>query len=283
MPHFSLGSGVRNGQDRPADGGVNAIALMSTNPWSARPSVKPFVRRQKNDAADAEAIAEAASRPTMRFVAVKTEEQQARSMILRTRYLLVRQRTQLVNALRGHLAEHGIVAAQGIAKVKVLATAMRDTGSLHRSCTSWARDTSIILPALMSRSRSSTRYCGAPPRTMRRRSVSRACRADHRRGNRGLCAADGDLQARPRLCCLARSRPSATHDGRLAEAGTYVKDGAARHPSPADHRRHDRRQMGSPQRRGQGVVAGPNAGPEAAIGGGHCPGQQDGSFGLGDA
>src|ERR1044072_2579062 len=85
--------------------------------------VKPFVRRQKNDAADAEAIAEAASRPTMRFVAVKTEEQQARSMTFRTRDLLVRQRTQLVNALRGHLAEHGVVAAQGLAKVKVLATA----------------------------------------------------------------------------------------------------------------------------------------------------------------
>jgi transposase len=62
--------------------------------------VKPFVRRQKNDAADAEA----ASRPTMRFVAVKTEEQQARSVIFRTRDLLVRQRIQLVNALRGHLA-----------------------------------------------------------------------------------------------------------------------------------------------------------------------------------
>lgn len=93
--------------------------------------VKPFVRRQKNDAADAEAIAEAASRPTMRFVALKTEEQQARSMTFRTRDLLVRQRTQLVNALRGHLAEHGIVAAQGLAKVKVLASAMQDTGSLH--------------------------------------------------------------------------------------------------------------------------------------------------------
>jgi len=92
--------------------------------------VKPFVRRQKNDAADAEAIAEAASRPTMRFVALKTEEQQARSMIFRTRDLLVRQRTQLGNALRGHLAEHGIVAAQGLAQVKALATAMR-TSSLH--------------------------------------------------------------------------------------------------------------------------------------------------------
>ena len=75
--------------------------------------VKPFVKRQKNDTSDAEAIAEAAARPTMRFVAVKTEEQQARSMIFRTRDLLVRQRTQLINALRGHLAEHGVIAPQG--------------------------------------------------------------------------------------------------------------------------------------------------------------------------
>jgi len=88
--------------------------------------VKPFVKRQKNDAADAEAIAEAASRPTMRFVAVKSEEQQARSMIFRTRDLLVRQRTQLINALRGHLAEHGVVAPQGTAHVKRLADVIGD-------------------------------------------------------------------------------------------------------------------------------------------------------------
>jgi transposase len=66
--------------------------------------VKPFVKRQKNDAADAEAICEAASRPTMRFVAVKTEEQQSRAMLFRTRDLLVRQRTQLINALRDFVA-----------------------------------------------------------------------------------------------------------------------------------------------------------------------------------
>ena len=88
--------------------------------------VKPFVKRQKNDAADAEAIAEAASRPTMRFVAVKTEEQQARAMLFRTRDVLVRQRTQLINALRGHLSEHGVVAAQGTANVKVLEAAVED-------------------------------------------------------------------------------------------------------------------------------------------------------------
>jgi transposase len=91
--------------------------------------VKPFVKRQKNDAADAEAIAEAASRPTMRFVAVKNEAQQARAMLFRTRDLLVRQRTQLINALRGHLAEHGIVATQGPTNVKALAQAVEDFGA----------------------------------------------------------------------------------------------------------------------------------------------------------
>ena len=80
--------------------------------------VKPFVKRQKNDAADAEAICEAASRPTMRFVAVKTREQQAQGMLFHTRDLLVRQRTQTINALRGHFAEFGVVAPQGPAHVE---------------------------------------------------------------------------------------------------------------------------------------------------------------------
>ena len=86
--------------------------------------VKPFVKRQKNDAADAEAICEAAQRPTMRFVAVKSEEQQGRAMLFRVRELLVRQRTQAINALRGHLAEFGLVAPKGPAHVARLAIAL---------------------------------------------------------------------------------------------------------------------------------------------------------------
>jgi 2-polyprenyl-6-methoxyphenol hydroxylase-like FAD-dependent oxidoreductase len=82
--------------------------------------VKPFVKRQKNDAVDAEAICEAAQRPGMRFVAVKTEEQQASGMVFRTRDLLVRQRTQLTNALRGHLTEYGWVAPKGRAQMELL-------------------------------------------------------------------------------------------------------------------------------------------------------------------
>ena len=88
--------------------------------------VKPFVKRQKNDAADAEAIVEAALRPTMRFVAVKTEDQQARAMLFRTRQMFVGQRTQMINALRGHLAERGLVAATGTAQLKRLADAIED-------------------------------------------------------------------------------------------------------------------------------------------------------------
>ena len=75
--------------------------------------VKPFVKRQKNDAADAEAICEAATRPTMRFVAVKSEETQGAAMVFRIRELLIRQRTQAINALRGHLGEFGQVVPQG--------------------------------------------------------------------------------------------------------------------------------------------------------------------------
>lgn len=76
--------------------------------------VKPYVKRQKNDAADAEAICEAATRPSMRFVPVKSEAQQASAVVFRARDLLVRQRTQCINALRGHLAEYGYVLPKGI-------------------------------------------------------------------------------------------------------------------------------------------------------------------------
>src|SRR3954470_12032038 len=75
--------------------------------------VKPFVKRQKNEVADAEAICEAAQRPGMRFVPVKDEAQQANTVVFRARDLLVRQRTQCINALRGHLAEYGHVVPQG--------------------------------------------------------------------------------------------------------------------------------------------------------------------------
>src|SRR5881275_1011713 len=90
--------------------------------------VKAYVKRNKNDAADAEAICEAVQRPTMRFVAVKTAEQQAAQLLHRGREQLVRQRTMLVNALRAHLAEFGMVAAQGLRNVGELIAIVRDDG-----------------------------------------------------------------------------------------------------------------------------------------------------------
>ena len=82
--------------------------------------VKPYVKRGKNDAADAEAICEAMSRPTMRFVPVKTAEQQAALMLAGTRDRLIRTRTQLTNTIRGYAAEFGLTAAKGLDKIEPL-------------------------------------------------------------------------------------------------------------------------------------------------------------------
>jgi transposase len=88
--------------------------------------VKAYVKRNKNDAADAEAICEAVHRPTMRFVRAKSAEQQGRLMQHRARDLLLRQQTQVINALRAHLAELGIVAAQGREGLKQLLAIIAD-------------------------------------------------------------------------------------------------------------------------------------------------------------
>jgi transposase len=88
--------------------------------------VKAYVKRGKNDAADAEAICEAVTRPNMRFVPVKSTEQQGVLVLHRARELLVRQRTMLVNGLRAHMAEFGIIAPQGIQQVPKLVAVLED-------------------------------------------------------------------------------------------------------------------------------------------------------------
>ena len=87
--------------------------------------VKAYVRRQKNDAADAEATCEAVTRPTMRFVPIKSAERQGVLVLHRTRELLVRQRTMLTNAIRGHCAEFGMIVAQGARRVSELVEQLR--------------------------------------------------------------------------------------------------------------------------------------------------------------
>src|SRR5580765_321157 len=88
--------------------------------------VKAYLKRGKNDANDAAAICEAVTRPSMRFVPIKSVEQQAALMLHRVRDLLVRQRTQLINALRAHLAEIGLVSATGVDGVKALVAIVTD-------------------------------------------------------------------------------------------------------------------------------------------------------------
>src|SRR6202049_2177261 len=88
--------------------------------------VKPYVKRQKNDVADAEAICEAVTRANMRFVATKTPEQQSCLMLHRTRHLFIRQQTSVINAIRAHLAEFGIVAPVGRRGVEELLDVVAD-------------------------------------------------------------------------------------------------------------------------------------------------------------
>ena len=88
--------------------------------------VKPYVKRQKNDAADAEAICEAVTRTNMRFVPVKTPEQQSGLMLHRTRHLFIRQQTSVINAIRAHLAEFGVTAAVGRKGIEELLRVIAD-------------------------------------------------------------------------------------------------------------------------------------------------------------
>jgi transposase len=93
--------------------------------------VRPYVKRQKNDVADAEAICEAVTRANMRFVETKTTEQQSCLVLHRTRHLFIRQQTSVINAIRGHLAEFGIVAPIGRKGVEQLLTVVADAKDIR--------------------------------------------------------------------------------------------------------------------------------------------------------
>jgi transposase len=136
--------------------------------------VKPYMKRQKNDAADAEAICEAVQRPTMRFVAVKSAGQQGVLMLHRARELLVGQRTALINALRGHFAELGIVVAQGPQHVGALVQRVVGRGGCgpatcdtHSAC---SHGCSAAQPRFRDRQARQGGPCGTPKRQDQRHS-----------------------------------------------------------------------------------------------------------------
>ncbi len=172
--------------------------------------VAPYVKRGKTDAADAVAICEAATRPTMRFVPIKTAEQQAVLMLHRTRNLLVRQRTMLVNALRGHMAELGIIAPQGIARVADLVAVPlgEDTTNVPVLAREALRGLTAELEALDRRVKEievanrglAQRQRGQPPA----RHYSR-CRADHGIGDRRHYYRPFSIPLRSATCGLDRA------------------------------------------------------------------------------
>jgi transposase len=129
--------------------------------------VKAYVKRNKNDKADAAAICEAVTRPTIRIVSAKTPEQQARLMQHRVRDLLVRQRTQAINALRAHLAELGLVAVQGCERLKTLLAVVADTNDARLP-----EDARASLSALVAQIASCQMEIGA---------IERRIHAQHRR------------------------------------------------------------------------------------------------------
>ena len=247
--------------------------------------VKPFVKRQKNDAADAEAITEAAQRPTMHFVAVKTEAQQAQGMLFRTRDLLVRQRTQTINALRGHLAEYGVVAPQGRARIRQLAGVLEDGDcglpeavvELGRLLLERIDELDEKIDGLDREIRASAREGEETARLMTIPGIG----TDHRDGTAGLRTADGELPARARLLGVARPCAATAHHRRQAEAGQDIEDGPARSQTALDHGSHGGRPKRDSTRRDHGSVAGQDGGTQAEDAGRGGPRQQDGAEGLG--
>ncbi len=162
----------------------------------------------------------------MRFVAVKTEEQQARGMLFRTRDLLVRQRTQTINALRGHLAEFGVIAPQGPAHVGRLASALGGPASrlpeAVRELAGLLLEQIAGLDAKIAGLEREVHVRARQDEEARRLMSVPGDRADQRDGNPGLRTADGEFPARPRLLRLARPRAAPAHDRRQAEAGQEI-------------------------------------------------------------
>jgi transposase len=188
--------------------------------------VKPYLKRQKNDMADAEAICEAAQRPTMRFVPVKSEDQQASGVVFRARDLLVRQRTQIINAPRGHMAEYGWVAAKGVAHVQRLVACIEDPAQelpegARASLQVMVQTLRALDDQIVVLDREIARRAKEDP-VARRHPRHWSC---HRSGYRSAGSAAGDLPMRPGLRSLAGANAQAALQRRQGEARADHQDG----------------------------------------------------------
>ena len=248
--------------------------------------VKPYVKRGKTDAADAEAICEAVTRPNMHFVPIKTAEQQAALMMHRPRELLVGQRTALVNALRGHLAELGIVTAKEVHRVADLLAEL--VGVDDRKIPPLARASLRCLAAQIEavetqidklealilewhKGNEASQRLGQDPR----------CRTDHRLGGRGDDRRCLELHLRPAPVGGLGPDAEAEQQRRQVAAGRHLQ---GREHLPATLAVH-RRDRGDPQQesaRGR-ELAGEAARAPAGEGRRHRTGKQDRPRDLGHA
>ena len=245
--------------------------------------VKPFVKRQKNDKADAEAIAEAALRPTMRFVAVKSAETQGRAVAFRTHQCLVRQRTQLINALRGHLAEFGLVAPKGPASLRVLEAALADETSVLpvqvREMGAIYLDQIASLTEVIERLAHELEAASKTDDQLRRLCtipgigpVTAAAVA--------AFAPDLDTFDSGRNFAAWLGAPTKVH-WRQDQVGLGQQNGPDRHPPLIDRWRDERHPLGCPQGWQREPLAGNACDAQAKDGRGRCVGEQDGPDDLG--
>ena len=183
--------------------------------------VKPYVKRNKTDGRDAEAICEAVTRPSMRFVAIKSVEARAVGSLHRARDLLVRQRTMLANALRGMLAEFGVIAAQGHKGLTEL---------MQRVKQAPIPEAARVAAAVMARQ---WKELDGEVDALERRIVRAADQRerDRRGGGRSAC-----IPLRPRVCCLAWAQPAAEQQRRQTALRRHQQTGQPQRP-PLAHPR----------------------------------------------
>lgn len=249
--------------------------------------VKPFVKRQKNDAADAEAIVEAAQRPNMRFVEPKSKDQQARAILFRTREQFVNQRTETVNALRAHLSEFGYVAPQGIDHLRRLRVVVEDSAT---DLPDLAREMCAELLSHIERLSERIDDLTRRIRIMANEHLP-SRRLQTMPGVGPLTAMAVDAFA-PTMQTFRRgrdfaawlgARPAAELQRREATDRARVEARAERYPPPSGGRRN----VGNPRSHAPGHctrgVACTHFGPQAAQARGHRAGGEDGTHDLGDA
>jgi transposase len=248
--------------------------------------VKPFIKRQKNDAADAEAICEAAQRPSMRFVPVKTEEQQANGIVFRARDLLVRQRTQCVNALRGHLLEYGYVFPKGITHVETLVALVENLQSSLpdsvRVILKLLVDTFTALEAQIAGLDAEINQRSRSDPTARRLMTIPSVGPITSTAITALVPAAEGFPAGRDFAAWLGLTPLQKSTGGKQKLGAVSKRGERTIPS-ANHRSECRGSTGQPARGTQGLVACADVGSQAENAGHRGSRQQNGPYHLGSA